>query len=218
MSAVPAAAAAFLAGYLPGSVPFGLLLFRLFRGDDLRRHGSGNIGATNALRAAGKRLGIATLVLDALKGAGGCLLAWRVGVELGAPWPAFWAVVAPVAGHCFPVWLRFAGGKGVATALGALAVASPVVLAIAGAIFLLLTTLSRRVSLGSIGAALAASLAALLLPGAANASGEMPGLGGGIVAASAIIVLRHRSNIARLLRGTEPPLGRRAVGLDGEER
>ncbi len=217
MSSLPAAVAAFLAGYLPGSIPFGLILFRWFRGDDLRRHGSGNIGATNALRAAGKTLGIATLVLDAAKGSVGCLLAWRVGLLLGAPWPAFWAVFAPVAGHCFPVWLRFAGGKGVATALGVLAVASPPILAISAGTFLVLTLLSRRVSLGSIGAALAGSGAALLLPEALPESGGAAGLGWGIVASSAMIVLRHRANIGRLLRGTEPPVGRKAVGLDREE-
>lgn len=214
MSAVPAAVLAFLAGYLPGSIPFGLLLVRAARGTDLRAHGSGNIGATNALRTAGRGIGIATLALDVIKGAIGYYAALRVGQALGAPWPGFWAAFAPVAGHCFPVWLRFAGGKGVATALGVLALAEPRVLGLAALVFFALAVPTRRVSLGSIGAAATAAVAAFTLPGPGPGGGLDPGLACGILASTLIVIFRHRSNIGRLLRGTEPPIGRKAEGLD----
>jgi glycerol-3-phosphate acyltransferase PlsY len=214
VSPVLAAAAAFVAGYLPGSIPFGLLLVRAARGTDLRAHGSGNIGATNALRTAGRGVGTATLALDVLKGAAGYLLALRVGQALGAPWPLFWATLAPVAGHCFPVWLRFAGGKGVATALGVLALAEPRVLGLAALVFFALAVPTRRVSLGSIGAAATAAGAAFMLSGPDPRGGLDPGLAWGILGSTAIVIVRHRSNIGRLLRGTEPPIGRKAEGPD----
>jgi glycerol-3-phosphate acyltransferase PlsY len=213
-----AAVAAFAAGYLPGSIPFGLLLVRLARGTDLRAHGSGNIGATNALRTAGRGIGLATLALDVLKGVAGYFLALRVGRDLGAPWPLFWATLAPVAGHCFPVWLRFAGGKGVATALGVLAPAEPRVLGLAAVVFFALAVPTRRVSLGSIGAAVTAAVAAFTLPGPGPRGGLDPGLAWGTLASTAIVVFRHRENIGRLLRGTEPPIGRKAEGLDEDRR
>jgi glycerol-3-phosphate acyltransferase PlsY len=209
-----AAAVSLLVGYLPGSIPFGLLLVRAVRGTDLRAHGSGNIGATNALRTAGRALGLATLALDVLKGAVGYYLALRAGQALGAPWPQFWAALGPVAGHCFPAWLHFAGGKGVATALGVLAVAEPRVLGLAALVFFALAVPTRRVSLGSIGAAVTATVAAFTLPGPGPRGGLDPGLAWGILAATAIVVFRHRTNIGRLLRGTEPPIGQKAEGLD----
>ncbi|MCU0229927.1 MAG: glycerol-3-phosphate 1-O-acyltransferase PlsY [Acidobacteria bacterium] len=218
MSPALAAAAAFLAGYLPGSVPFGLLLVRALQGKDLRAHGSGNIGATNALRTAGKGIGIATLALDVLKGSLGFLLALEVGSRLGAPWPLFWATFAPVAGHCFPLWLRFAGGKGVATALGVLALAEPRVLGLAVLVFFALAVPTRRVSLGSLGAAATAAVAAFALPGDALGGGLDRGLPWGILAVAAIVVWRHRSNLGRLLRGTEPPIGKKAEGPDEDRR
>jgi glycerol-3-phosphate acyltransferase PlsY len=214
VSAALAAAATFVAGYLPGSIPFGLLLVRAARGTDLRAHGSGNIGATNALRTAGRGIGIATLALDVLKGIIGYVVALRLGQALGAPWPLFWATLAPVAGHCFPVWLRFAGGKGVATALGVLAVAEPRVLGLAVLVFFALAVPTRRVSLGSIGAAATAAVAAFTLSGPGPGGGLAPGLAWGILASTAIVIFRHRTNIGRLLRGTEPPIGRKAEGLD----
>jgi glycerol-3-phosphate acyltransferase PlsY len=218
VSGAAAALAAFLAGYLPGSIPFGLLLVRALSGKDLRAHGSGNIGATNALRTAGKGIGIATLALDVLKGAAGYLLAAWIGRRLGAPWPLFWATLGPVAGHCFPVWLRFAGGKGVATALGVLACAEPRVLGLAALVFFALAVPSRRVSLGSIGAAATAAAAAFLLPGSGPGGALDPGLAWGILGATLIVVFRHRSNIGRLLRGTEPPIGKKAEGPDEDRR
>ena len=214
MSAVPAAALAFLAGYLPGSIPFGLLLVRAARGTDLRAHGSGNIGATNALRTAGRGIGIATLALDVVKGAVGYYAALRVGQALGAPWPPCWATLAPVAGHCFPIWLRLAGGKGVATALGVLALAEPRVLGHAALVFLALAVPTRRVSLGSIGAAATAAVAAFTLSGPGPDGRLDRGLAWGILASTLIVILRHRTNIGRLLRGTEPPIGRKAEGPD----
>lgn len=218
MSGGLAAAASLVAGYLPGSIPFGLLLVRAARGTDLRAHGSGNIGATNALRTAGRGIGLATLALDVLKGAAGYYLALRVGQALGAPWPQFWATLAPVLGHCFPLWLRFVGGKGVATALGVLALAEPRVLGLAALVFFALALPTRRVSLGSLGAAAAAALAAFSLPGPGPGGGLDPGLAYGILAATAVVVFRHRTNVGRLLRGTEPPLGRKAEGPDEDRR
>ncbi|MFM5886608.1 MAG: glycerol-3-phosphate 1-O-acyltransferase PlsY [Novosphingobium sp.] len=188
--------AAALVGYLLGSIPFGLILTRLFGAGDLRSIGSGSIGATNVLRTGRKGLAAATLLLDAGKGA---LAVW-----LTAQW---WPQAAPIAafgaivGHCFPVWLGFKGGKGVATALGiALALAWPVALACA-VVWLVVVAVSRISSLGGMSAALAGPLAAWVL-----------GRGDLVVALAgiALVVLwRHRANIARLRAGTEPRIGQK---------
>ncbi|MBP7147181.1 MAG: glycerol-3-phosphate 1-O-acyltransferase PlsY [Acidobacteria bacterium] len=201
---------ALAAGYLCGTIPFGLLLVRLFRNTDLRTVGSGNIGATNALRFGGRWLGVATLVLDALKGAGGYLLArwlWPDAASAAA-WHGALAL-APVLGHCFPPWLGFRGGKGVATALGVLAVVDPRLLAVGAAVFLALALATRWVALGSVGAALAVAVAGFALPprDAPPAGGAVFPLACGIAVAAVVVIARHHTNIARLLRGTEPKLG-----------
>src|SRR5277367_694945 len=140
-----------LAGYLLGSIPFGILLTRLFGGGDIRVAGSGNIGATNVSRVAGPAAGILTLLLDGLKGAAAVWLAARF-----ASGSATWMTVAGVAalvGHCYPVWLRFRGGKGIATGAGMfLALCWPAGLGAIG-VFILVVLFSRFVSLGSIAAA-----------------------------------------------------------------
>ncbi|MBM3779530.1 MAG: glycerol-3-phosphate 1-O-acyltransferase PlsY [Acidimicrobiia bacterium] len=182
-------------GYLSGSVPFGHLLVAR-RGIDLRRVGSGNVGATNAWRHAGASVGIATLLLDLAKGAVAVLVAERL---LAGSAPAV-AGVAAVAGHCWPVWLRFRGGKGVATAAGVFVVLAPTMAAAGALVFTIVVAVARLVSLGSLSGAVAALIVALVapLPAAVKAAA---------FTVAALIVARHRDNLARLLAGTEPRLG-----------
>jgi acyl phosphate:glycerol-3-phosphate acyltransferase len=179
-----------LFGYLLGSVPFGLLLSRLAGHGDIRRIGSGNIGATNVLRTGSKGLAALTLLLDVGKGA--------VAVLAAQGWSARAALVAGlcvILGHMFPVWLGFRGGKGVATALGVLlALAWPVAL-VAGAVWLAVACVSRYSSLSALIAAVVAAVVAPFLTTAAAAL---------LVALVALlIILRHQANIRRLIAGTE---------------
>jgi len=182
-------------GYCLGSIPFGLLLTRLGGAGDLRAIGSGNIGATNVLRTGRRGLAVATLLLDGLKGA---LAVW-LGARLMADGGAVLAGVPALIGHCYPLWLRFQGGKGVATMLGiSLALAWPVGVAF-GIVWLGATALSRISSVGGMSAAISAPLAAWLLGLAAL----LPAF----AAMAALVLWRHRPNIARLLRGEEPRIG-----------
>ena len=190
-----------LVAYLVGSVPTGYVLARLKR-VDVRTVGSGNIGATNVARTAGKGLGIATLVFDAAKGALPVLVAAALAPEIhsGARFATALQCVAAlgaVVGHVFSIALRFRGGKGVATALGAIAALDPSVLWAPLVVFAIAFALSRRVSLGSILAAASAPLAALLV-----GSSSLVVLT--LVLIAAIIIARHRENIRRLQAGTEP--------------
>ncbi|GIW72465.1 MAG: glycerol-3-phosphate acyltransferase [Planctomycetota bacterium] len=197
------AAASVLGGYLLGSVPFGLLLGR-WRGVDPRAHGSGNIGATNVLRLLGPGWGAACLLLDAGKGAAAVALAR----ELAVRQPELLAVLAGMAavlGHVFPVWLRGRGGKGVATTAGALLALQPVALLAALAAFAAVVALTRYVSLGSIAAALVLPFAHLL--SASAPFGEGLPLTCAVFALSALVLVRHRANLARLRAGTEHRLG-----------
>ena len=186
---------ALLGGYLLGAIPFGLLLTLAAGLGDIRRIGSGNIGATNVLRTGKKALAATVLLLDALKGAAAVLLG---GTFLG--WPAApLAGLGAVLGHCFPVWLGFRGGKGVATGLGMVfAVAWPAGLATAA--IWLVGALATRISSAS---ALVACAAAPLLVWAV--AGQRPALA--TLAAVVLIVARHHANIRRLLAGTEPRIG-----------
>lgn len=180
--------------YLAGSVPFGLLIARAVTGKDVRGVGSGNIGATNVARAAGRTAAVATLVLDALKGFFPVLFALRTeGPQAGLLGAA--CAVAAVLGHCFPVWLGFKGGKGVATGLGvALALSPPAALA-GGVTWLVLYQGFKVSSIGSLGGvAVALVVAALWAPRSA-----VLGLG----ALSVVILLRHEGNLRRLLRREE---------------
>ena len=181
--------------YLVGSVPWSWLVVRWCSGIDVRQVGSGNVGATNVLRNAGKAAGLLAFGLDAAKGAAATLLALRLSPG-DAVLPAL-AAVAVVIGHMYPVWLRFQGGKGVATGFGAFAPLAPWPALWAVAAFVLVAALTRYVSLGSIAGAVV--LAAL-----ASALGTCPRpVAVAAVLAGALVVFRHRSNLHRLLAGTE---------------
>ncbi len=195
---------ALLAGaYLLGSVSFSYLIVRLLQGRDVRTVGSGNAGATNVLRAAGKLPGVVALVLDAGKG----VAAVAAARALDAPPAAVAAAaVAVVLGHVFPVFLGFRGGKGVATAAGAMGALAPLVMVLAILVFLVVAAATRYVSLGSVLAAVSFPL----LFAAGRAGGWIAGdpwvLPAGAVIA-ALIVWKHRGNLARLARGSERRLG-----------
>src|SRR5436309_4229432 len=145
-----------LAGYTLGAIPFGLILAKLFGGTDVRKGGSGNIGATNVARVVGPLAGILTLILDVAKGSAAVLLAARLSQD-SATWMMI-AALAALAGHCFPIWLKFKGGKGVATAAGVFLVLSPLACLGAVILFLLVVIFWRYVSLGSVSAAAAMPL------------------------------------------------------------
>jgi glycerol-3-phosphate acyltransferase PlsY len=189
-----------LAAYFLGSIPFGLLLAKLFGGGDVRKTGSGNIGAANVARAAGPLAGILTLVLDTAKGAAAVLLAARFTHE-SAAWMML-AALSALVGHCFSVWLKFKGGKGVATALGVfLALCPPAALA-ALLLFALVTACWRYVSLGSISAAAAMPLLMYFFWAPHHAPPLVISFGS--LAATLLVVYQHRANIQRLVRGEEP--------------
>ncbi|MCA1826066.1 MAG: glycerol-3-phosphate 1-O-acyltransferase PlsY [Myxococcales bacterium] len=173
--------------YLCGSIPFGLLVARAASGKDVRTVGSGNIGATNVARAAGRPAATATLVLDAVKGLAPVLLAPR---QLA---PA--CAVAAVVGHCFPVWLRFRGGKGVATGLGVSLALAPWAALAGGATWVVLYKIFKISSVGSL-AGVAVSLAVAAFTAARPAVF-------GLAAVSGVILVRHSANIRRLLRKQE---------------
>jgi glycerol-3-phosphate acyltransferase PlsY len=185
---------ALLGGYVLGSIPFGLLLAKAAGKGDIRAIGSGNIGATNVLRTGSKGLAAATLLLDGAKGFLAVWLAWRY-LPDAAPLAALGAVL----GHCFPVWLRFRGGKGVATTLGVcLGLAWPIGLAYA-AVWLAAMAATRISSVGGMSAALAAPVAAAVM-----GRGELVPV---LAVTALIVVWLHRENIARLRAGTEPRVG-----------
>jgi glycerol-3-phosphate acyltransferase PlsY len=187
---------ALLGGYLLGSVPFGLLLAMAAGKGDIREIGSGNIGATNVLRTGSKGLAAATLVLDGAKGFFAVWLAWRY-LPDAAPLAALGAVL----GHCFPVWLKFRGGKGVATTLGVcLGLAWPIGLGYA-VVWLAMLAVTRISSVGGMSAAAAAPIAA-----AATGRLELVPV---LAAIAAIVIWLHRENVARLRAGTEPRIGGR---------
>lgn len=186
--------AGIVAAYLIGAIPFGYIAFKSTRGKDIRSVGSGNIGATNVSRSAGWSLGGLTLLLDVLKGAAAVLLTWSLTGDRG-DWAAA-AALAAVAGHCFPVYLRFRGGKGVATGLGTFLLLDAPAMGIAVAGFALVLGASRMVALASITASLIFPLAAWALGGGVTTT-----LFAGL--ASLVIVLRHHENIRRILRGEE---------------
>jgi len=180
-------------GYAVGSLPIGFLVAQAASGIDLRRVGSGNVGAANVYRVGGRRLGIAVMLADATKGAVAVLLA-------GSGAAAVAAGVAAVVGHIYPVWLGFKGGKGVATASGVFGVLAPWPTAIAAAAFGVVVARTRFVSLGSI-------VATVLLP---VIEWSMPGLRAvdiGATAVAVLILFRHRGNVARLWSRTERALG-----------
>jgi glycerol-3-phosphate acyltransferase PlsY len=189
----------FLFGYVLGSIPFGLILTRLAGKGDIRKVGSGNIGATNVLRAGGKMLAATTLVLDALKATAAVVIAQQLWPGLEWSMAAIVAAAGALLGHLYPVWLKFRGGKGVATFLGLLIPLLPVAAAIYAAVWIAALLIVRISSVAGILAAVSAPIAALALGG-----GDFP-----VVLAFAILVVwRHHENIARLWAGTEPRIGR----------
>jgi acyl phosphate:glycerol-3-phosphate acyltransferase len=193
-------AVTFALAYLAGSVPFGLVITRALGMGDIRGIGSGNIGATNVLRTGSKGAAAATLLLDALKGAVPVLVA---GVLVGHPVPAAVAGLGAFLGHIFPVWLRFRGGKGVATFLGVMLALAPPIGLIACATWLAVAAVARLSSLAALVAAALTPVWLLLL-----GPREAAWLG---LALAGLIFLRHRANIRRLASGTEPRIGTRGA-------
>lgn len=192
---------AILIGYAVGSLPIGYLVAHSAGGVDLRRVGSGNVGATNVYRTSGLAIAIAVMLADMGKGAGAVLLAGSNPVAAG---------VAAVVGHIYPVWLRFRGGKGVATASGVFAILSPIPTLVAAAAFTLVVGRSRFVSLGSVIATIVLPIVEWMTPGLRAVD-----IGATIVAA--LILFRHRGNIARLAAHTERalPPSRKALRRTG---
>jgi len=208
--------------YLLGSIPFGYVLVRLLRGEDVRLTGSGNIGATNVSRKS-PALGVMTLLLDALKGSAavavGMILSpplferipiphipWRYILPVSSPDFAPWAALAAlfaVLGHMFPIWLKFRGGKGVATALGAFILIAPKSVLLSAAVFFALVLALRYVSLGSIAAVAAFPNLALLLHEYASSPPALALMS----FTSVLIILKHHANIRRLLAGSENRFG-----------
>jgi acyl phosphate:glycerol-3-phosphate acyltransferase len=186
--------------YLLGSIPFGLMLSKLFGAGDVRKAGSGNVGATNVARVAGPLAGILTLILDAAKGSAAVWLAGHFTND-SATWMSA-AGLAALIGHCFPIWLRFRGGKGVATAAGMFLVLCPAAMLGSLLLFLLVVWFWRFVSLGSIAAAAAMPLLIYFL----WAPHHAPPLTvtAGAFAAALLIVYKHDANIQRLVEGREP--------------
>jgi glycerol-3-phosphate acyltransferase PlsY len=201
--------------YLLGSIPFGYILVRLFMKQDIRLSGSGNIGATNVARSGAKGLGITTLLLDAGKGylavvLGIILFQYQSnatdpvqGVLLAAAIAALFAII----GHCFPLWLKFKGGKGVATGVGAFAALAPRAVLVAVVVFAVVLILSRYVSLASVAAAAIFPIAVYALHPHLRSTSVLSL----IVASSALIVLKHHDNIRRLITGTESRFGAKSA-------
>ena len=185
---------ALLIGYLLGSIPFGLLLTRAAGKGDIRDVGSGNIGATNVLRTGSKGLAIATLLLDALKGAAAVVIAHKL-------WPdaVIFAAAGAMIGHLYPVWLRFKGGKGVATLLGVLAPLMPVAALVYAVVWVGLLLILRISSIAGMAAAASAPVTAAVL-------GEQA-LFPMLLGFALLVIWKHRENIGRLAKGEEPRLG-----------
>jgi acyl phosphate:glycerol-3-phosphate acyltransferase len=215
--------------YLLGSIPFGYLLVKLFRGQDIRQTGSGNIGATNVARSGAKGLGILTLFLDALKGFVAVGHAYHgaqhhLHDSIGllhpnlAPNMMAAAALAAVVGHVFPVWLKFKGGKGVATALGVFVLLFPKALVVSLIIFIIVVAISRYVSLGSILASMTLPVAAYFLEDSAHLYQNTSIDWATFLPACAVcllVIAKHHANIRRLLAGTENRLGEKKS--DGAE-
>ncbi|HET8724572.1 MAG TPA: glycerol-3-phosphate 1-O-acyltransferase PlsY [Anaeromyxobacteraceae bacterium] len=194
------------ASYLLGAIPFGLLLGKQVAGVDVRQAGSGNIGATNVARTAGKGLGVLTLLLDAAKGA---VAVVATALLMDERTDGAWATAAGLAaflGHVFPPWLRFRGGKGVATAFGIFLVLDPRVGLLAAAVFGLAFLATRTVSLASLAASLAVAGSAAVLRGGDDTVARVAAV------VMLVVIVRHQSNIRRILRGEESRVRRRPPG------
>lgn len=193
-----------IAAYLLGSIPFGYLIVRAKEGGDVRESGSGGTGATNVSRRAGKLAGVVTLLLDAAKGALAVWLARSLlTTDFGINWWVAAAAIIAIFGHCFPVWLGFRGGKGVATGVGVFLSLSPLALACAALVFILVVGMTRYVSLGSITAAGAFPLCVWLLSITSSPGATFAPLITAALIGAALIIFMHRANIGRLIGGTE---------------
>lgn len=201
--------AQFLIGYFIGSIPFGLLLTKLFGHGDIRKIGSGNIGATNVLRTGNKKLAIATLILDALKGfvvVANVFIIYGINKHyfpetnpLSIEHVTIIVAFSAIIGHCYPIWLKFKGGKGMATALGALLAAVPIAGLVACSAWLITAKLTKISSLSALVAIAIVPIVTLFVYGSAPATI--------CVLITLLVWLRHRENIKRLLAGTEPKIG-----------
>jgi glycerol-3-phosphate acyltransferase PlsY len=193
--------------YLLGSIPFGFLIVKLRSGADIRETGSGGTGATNVTRKAGKGAGIVTLALDALKGAAAVLVArWLTG-EAGTSWVVAGAGVLAVVGHCFPVWLKFKAGKGVATGLGVFLSIVPWAVMAAAIVFVVVVWRTRFISLGSILAAAFVPLWVWAMHTWLEPISNFKPIIAALIVSSAIIIAKHHENIQRLMAGTENKFG-----------
>jgi acyl phosphate:glycerol-3-phosphate acyltransferase len=198
-----------LAAYLLGSIPFGFVLVRLFLKEDIREKGSGNIGATNVVRSGAKKLGMLTFALDVCKGFIAVWLASRIAFAPGlaaVPLQNAEALAAfcAILGHIYTIWLRFKGGKGVATALGVFLALAPLAALASLAVFTVVFALTKYVSLASILASVAFPVFAMLLPHAPY----RPWLVAVILVVPVIVIAKHRQNITRLINGTEYRFGK----------
>ena len=186
-------------GYLIGSLPFGLILCQLAGHGDIRKIGSGNIGATNVLRTGNKPLALATLILDSFKGAAAVIMAYAIAGSWDFNAFGTWACLAGAAailGHTFPVWLKFKGGKGVATTLGILLAVMPVTGFIACGVWLLSAGIARISSLAALSAMIIAPAASYLF------YGQTPAIINAAI--SLLVIIRHKDNIKRIFKGAEP--------------
>lgn len=208
-------------GYVAGSIPFGLILSKVFLKKDIREIGSGNIGATNVLRTGNKLIAFLTLLLDAGKGAFLILISTYVSIKYYSHADFIPTIeslaksnlmlgLGAILGHCFPVWLKFKGGKGVSTAFGVLLAAVPYAGLVSGLVWVSVVILSRISSLGALCAAAIAPVATYFIYGAA------PSII--VVLIALLIFVRHKDNIMRLLKGTEPKIGKGKKNQDkGDE-
>jgi len=195
-----------LVAYLIGSIPFGYLIVRHKVGADIRESGSGGTGATNVSRRAGKAAGVFTLVLDALKGVLAIIVAQIITGESGSTidWLTAAAAIAVIAGHVFPVWLRFRGGKGVATGVGVFLMLAPIATFCAAIIFVVVVTITKYVSLGSMVAAAIIPLFVWMDMVFIKPITDLWPLLTAAVVGAMLIIFAHRGNIRRLAEGTEP--------------
>jgi len=203
--------AACVIAYLLGAIPFALIVGKVFYKIDLRERGSGNLGATNVFRVLGWKAGLAVALLDIAKGSVAVLVAVLIYPSLQGPevrdWVLIVAALSAVLGHSYSPYIRFRGGKGVATAAGALLVITPLAWPILFVSFVLVVYVSRMVSLGSIAMAAAFPFLTLWL------YGDRPALVTMSFIAASLVIWRHRSNIVRIWRGNEPKIGREGTGL-----
>lgn len=198
---------AVIIAYLLGSIPFGFLIVKIASGADIRETGSGGTGATNVTRKAGKGAGIVTLIFDALKGVAAVTVARMLTDEEGTTWVVAGAGVLAVVGHCFPVWLKFKAGKGVATGLGVFLAIVPWAVMAACVVFLVVVWRTRFISLGSILAAAFVPAWVWVMHLWIEPITHFVPIIAALCASSAIIIVKHHENIQRLMAGTENKFG-----------